>query len=244
MKNEFKKYLLVGLLTVISITVAAQKSNKQYPVKIKFYLNGFSTNELYSFSSKVIIPEETFKYDNKSFSFGNMSFGLEYGKNEKIKQEIELLPFYFNQQENASEVSTNSDNNQMIIGNKITAIKSGLRYQLNYYILNNKGVNPYLGISSQLLYEHFRKDPELSPPFLFTSHDLGVLFSFTPGVEVKLCSVLSLDLNLPISFFDFKFNADSYYSPLLPEEQRTQTYLTTNLFPKRFNFRIGLSYRI
>jgi hypothetical protein len=245
MTTFINKLLLTALFCSSGVLLMAQQEKNPGNYKIKIYVNGskeFIKNSDYNWP---LSENQTFKYQNKNLDIGTLSFGFEVEKRKNTSNEIEVMPFRFNQQENLSKIIDKADNMTAIIGGgKSTSFSSSFRYQYNYKFLIEKKVIPFIGLSSQLFYDLYKNDPVVSLSYSTRSQDIGLLFSIIPGIEYKLTKILSVELNSPVSFYDIKLNSERIDNPTLEVKDRTVSTIIGDFFPNKINFRIGLSFKI
>jgi hypothetical protein len=245
MKTNRIAFLLLGFLACMSLSLFSQDETTTGKIKLKIYVNGINQeDELSKFNGGFYYPGHSYDYKISNFNFGALSFALEINNSKSISQEIEVMPFWYNQQEKTSTIIDSLNNAQVFDGGKFTSYNSTLRYQLNFHFLPEKKIRPYLGLSSQLFYSLFKFEPKVSNSYPFNSQNFGISISVVPGIEFEITKVLSLDLNIPINLYELKLVREILDNPTLSPEDRTKTIIIGDSFPKGLCFRIGLDYKI
>src|SRR4030042_4803093 len=154
MRSRLKRLLLSGFIISYSLLLSAQDNPDSRNIRIKLYVNAFyqdiENNDYHGFLEE----NETYKFENKKYDIGALSFAAEFGSRKKIKHEVELMPLKFNQND-ISEIYTKIEDTvteRSGYFEKTKSLRTAGRYQLNYYFIQNKYIMPFIGLSSQFFY--------------------------------------------------------------------------------------------
>jgi hypothetical protein len=242
MRSSLKRILLLIIISSNGLLLTAQEYSDSRNIRIKLYVNSFyqdiENHDYHGFLDE----NETYKFENEKYDIGTISFAVEFGSLKKMKHEVELMPLKFNQNKiltthtNIEEYGTST----WVYGEFTKSFKSACRYQINYYFIQNKYIMPYSGLSSQFFYEFVRYGPIIS---FYEEKDqfLGLLFAFTPGVIFNLNEKISIDLNVPIGFYDIEVNCESKKDEYLKIKTSN---ITKEFMPETINVRLGFCYKL
>lgn len=243
MKYRLLQNSLMGILLCISCTLAAQNNSTPNNIKLKIYFNGFY-EEVEQYKSTAD-PDKTRKYESKDFDFGTPSFGLEFYGSKRFSHEIEVKQVGFAVQDYLETITeSGTDFYQAVGGGIVTTLKLTVCYQLNYYILKERIIMPYIGLSSQFASEFVNIKPKVSVSYPCFEQDYGILLAISPGVEYNLGKRLSLLLNIPIGLYKLNFESSRYKIPTKMGPSEPIRNVAGVFIPKRFDFRVGINYKI
>ena len=235
-----KKFLLLGFIVSYCLLLTGQDNPDSRNIRIKLYLNAFyqdiENHDYHGFLEE----KEMYKFENKKYDIGFLSFAVEFGSHNKIKHEVELMPLKFNQND-ISEIYTKIEDTVTESSGyfeKTKSLRTAGRYQLNYYFIKNKYIMPFIGLSSQFFYEYVQNGYS----FYYDKDQFwGLLFSFTPGIIFNINEKISIDLNVPMDIYDIEVN----YERKEYEYLRTKTSkIIKEFMPETINIRIGFCYRL
>ncbi len=242
MRSKLKRLLLSGFIISYSLLLSAQDNPDSRNIRIKLYVNAFyqdiENNDYHGFLEE----NETYKFENKKYDIGALSFAAEFGSLKKIKHEVELMPLKFDQNKILTKNTSIEEYGTSTwgYGEFTKSFKSACRYQINYYFIQSKYIMPYFGLSSQFFYEFVQYGPIIS---FYEEKDQfwGLLFAFTPAIIFNINEKISIDLNVPIDFYDIEVN----YERKKDEHLRAKTSkITKEFMPKTINIRLGFCYKL
>jgi hypothetical protein len=226
--------------------VQAQDDNQSKKLVLKLYTNGSFNYTKGTDITRTPQPDAEYLYENKKYAFGGLSFAFELPGEKCFSQEFEFSPIKINYNDEAKTVtySTSPNHKLSTSGGKTTWIETAFRYQLNHYFNKEKKVLPYIGLSPQLFYNYFTLDPATSNQFKTTEQNLGLNLALVPGLVINLKNKLALDFDLPLGFYEIKFNSFYHRNPALNLSEQKQSKIEGELIPKTVMVRIGLFYKL
>ena len=73
----------------------------------------------------------------------------------------------------------------------------------------------------------------------------GLLIAISPGVEYNISEHLSLLLNIPVGLYKLNFESTRYKKTYNPGKHiEPVRNVAGDLIPKKFDFRVGIAYKI
>jgi len=228
-------------LLTTSFSLLAQNDSSTKNRKFKVYLNASYNNYIIDESSYIADVTNYYKYEGNNLNIGSLSFALEFYKSKKVSHEIEFMPISFSQEKCKESIIINEEIGP-INGNRTSNLYSTARYQLNYHILKEKSIRPYIGLSPQLFYKFTKNEPFYLQSPINLHHEFSLLFAIIPGFDIKLNEKLDLNINIPITFLETTIEKSKINTPYRSYEDISNSELTGTFFPQKYNFRIGVSY--
>ena len=239
----FRIILLSSISIFFSSFLHSQDNESLKQTRVKLYYNSsYQATKNTAFNTFIDSYATT---ETTNYTFGGLSIAIEFDKGKFLSHEVEFLPILINIDEDVT-MALDSDFNTLgtLLGTKTTSIKSAIRYQITHAFIKDKAVLPYLGVSSQL-YGMYNKDESfVSSDFSLSDMKIGCLISIVPGIIVNLNNKLAVDINIPISFYDFGYNWTRNENPTLPLANQKSSEFVGDFFPTIFNVRLGLIYKI
>jgi len=240
MKSRLKRLLLIGFIISNSLLLAAQDNPDSRNIRIKLYVNAFykdiENHDYHGFLEE----NETYKFKNKKYDIGAISFAAEFGSHKKIKHEVELMPLKFDQND-ILEIHATIEDTVTIMSldwEWTKSLRTACRYQLNYYFIQNKYIMPFIGLSSQFFYEYVQNGYF---PYYDKDQFWGLIFAFTPGIIFNINEKISIDLNVPVDLYYIEIN----YEEKEDYSLRSKTSKIINEFtPETINLRLGICYKL
>jgi hypothetical protein len=245
--ENFKILLIILFFLPILESIGQEEKQSTKIKSYKLYINGFyqqvKDND-YDGHYGYLDSLDTYLNKKKKYKFGIPSFAIEFQSNKRFTHEIELMPVEFNIDEESEIIYVDTTTSEIMNGNKNTFIESHFRYQVNYYFTKNNIVRPYIGISTKFFYNFERIKPKTTGKFKNTKQNIGLHFAISPSVSFNLSKKLSLDLNIPIGFYEFKLNMENDENPNKALEYQKTSKFIRGFMPKVYNIRIGFFFNI
>lgn len=131
-------------------------------------------------------------------------------------------------------------------GSNTQKAQIGMRYEWNFPIFKDYSdiIQPFIAVSTDpaVFFQSIVPYTTASWPTIF--FELRNTFSIIPKVAFNLSPRLFLDVQCPISVFSVSGTYQYEGNPILPTYARENFTFSSQLFPKVFNFRIGVGYKI
>jgi len=237
-------FTLLFIINVFSLSGQQDIKEKSKLKTLKLYANAFyayNENDDYKGS----LPSNVkYLYEQEKYGFGALSFAIDIQGKNNLSNEFELMPIDIQIIDDNVTFNFGDTIPQAMGGSKITSIESYFRYQLNYCFTKKGIIKPYIGFSSKVYYDFLRDNPNVSTKFMRTNQNIGLNFAIIPSISIKLSEKFAIDFNMPISIYDIKLNVDNYVNPIIPYDDQKTNKIISQMFPKKLNFRIGLTYTI
>jgi hypothetical protein len=241
------KTLLISLLSSILLFYGkdsfCQEESNFKNTSVKFFINGHWENE-FGISPNQIYPGGTSYYDDKFFEIGYLSIAIETNQDKSLRHEFEIMPIRLNSTYNFEYIQRDNSLTTIYGGNgRTTRLESSLNYQLKYCFRVDKDIVPMIGISSQLFYNLYKNEPELSNQYPVTKNRIGIRFSIVPGLLIKISDRLAIDINMPFTFNNSCIELLNIDNPNITAIDKKSTDLFSELLPRYYSGRIGVSYK-
>ena len=245
-KMKTLRFLLILSLLTIFINLDGQDELMSKTISIKLYLNGYyesTENDVYYGN---LSGFDDYLKENDEIDVGMLSLALEFRKEGSLSHEFEIMPVRYTRNADLETLSFDDHpaEDQVISGGKITTIRSYVRYQVNYYFLKGKVIDPYAGLSVKAFYRYSGYNPSTSHTFRATERNTGLLIAVTPGINFHIRDNLALNLNIPLAICDLRLRTNTTDSPLYPLEDRRTSVFKGVFIPEFYHVRLGLSYKI
>lgn len=120
-----------------------------------------------------------------------------------------------------------------------------LRYELNKTLTSSSkrfcfmlgvGVNPY--------YLHFEYIPKVNTTFYRSMKWYGFVMNVIPAMKYRLTDRFSIDLNVPVKFYDLRRQKAHVKNPVIPLRQQTRIDYNSIFFETAYTVRLGLTYTL
>lgn len=131
-------------------------------------------------------------------------------------------------------------------GSKTAKAQIGMRYEWNFPIFKDYSdiIQPFIAVSTDPSVFFQSIVPYTTAAWSTKSFELRNTFSIIPKVAFNLSPRLFLDVQFPISVFSMAGIYQYEGNPILPTYARENFTFSSQLFPKVFNFRVGVGYKI
>lgn len=91
---------------------------------------------------------------------------------------------------------------------------------------------------------NFELEPRIPNAYRATQLYVGGMVSANVHAMYKLSKRFLADLNVKLSFFDFRLERQHIYNPSIPVRQQTNDTYSFDFLPDAYTIRVGLGYRI
>jgi hypothetical protein len=228
------------LLLILTNFLSAQEksSNTVFKVYYNFSKSVFKTtfdleNQNYS----------AVEYNLNAFSLGELSFAVNIRNNPSWAQEFELMPLSFQKTDFQQTQIVRSSANAELNSETFSMWKSRLRYQLNYYLVNDSKVDIYLGLSSFLNYQLFVKKPRNSFEFNNRLTKAGIIVGISPGIEFPVSEKLNFTVDGTYGLLELHLKRHNTGNPTFIMNDRIKNNLSAEFGRQGYQVRVGLGYK-
>jgi hypothetical protein len=231
--------ILSLLILLLLVQVLCGQNNDQKKLDFNFYYRfEFSslTDEQYGF-------HDTFKTNQKQFSFGNLSPAFRLYTKKSV-HEFELTHLSILREDYNYDVS-HIGVSYPLHGFKNFEFRLNLRYE---YIISLITIKERIGftispsIEPYILFSNYK--PRLSSEYQTKHFQFGSFFHIIPRSYIHIGERFSLDLNFPVEIYDLRRSRTKVLNPSLSEDDRVNSVFEDDFFGGNFRFRIGLGIRL
>lgn len=173
--------------------------------------------------------------ESNALSMGVFSITLSKINKRKFS-EFTLMPFSVSSTNNTTENSTG----YTAVGYSILTMQSHFSYHLSYLLRKDKKVAPYVGLGSKLYGNYQSYHPVIATNFSKEIYGYGLQGFFILGLNSKVSERIFLNIQIPVTLFDYSAVYSYLGNLALTEEQRNNKYDGVQFFPKKYYFRIGI----
>ena len=223
-----------------------QNPNLDYKYSIK--LNNLSMIEEFEMiCSRPEIPtagDSFFNYKNTKIL--NPTISLQLKSKWNNFHELEFTTISFDKRE--FKESYYNQEYEIIVprnGSNQTKLNFALRYEYNY-LFNKKEerkIVPSIGFGINPYYYQLVTEPILSTSWKTSEKLFAISFQVIPRIAYFISSKFFIDINVPVSIFDYKYLHYYVDNPIIFEELKTSNSQKTSFFPKTYCGRIGIGYK-
>lgn len=129
--------------------------------------------------------------------------------------------------------------------NRKTAILQ-LRYEVGKFLLKDQkaALQPRLGFAIDPSFRYMRVVPKTSAGFPYTYHQLGFYLHMVPGLQARLSSRLSLDIQVALGIDHFFYETFNVENPILREDERKEFVFSNEFGLLQLQPRLGVSFAL
>lgn len=222
---------------------AYSQTNKNFKLYINASYKEYSADFInYKYSDQYRKTSEI-----SAFNMGFVSLAYELKNKKGYYHEFSVTPIVVKSYSITDIVFRYSDSlTQAISGAKIIDFETSSSYQFNYSF-NKKvdsKVEPYIGFGTNLFHSIKMLEPIVPNYYHRKTSVFGFGFSLIPAIKFKLNSKCSLDVNFPFLFYEFNSGKPLITEPISSENTKLSRNANSSFFPKKYYFRIGLTYNL
>jgi hypothetical protein len=241
-----KKTLFYFLLALIINDGWTQNPNLDYKSSIK--LNNLSIFEdfemVYKPASEITATDYYYNFSN-SIVF-NPNISIQLLSNQRNFHEIEFTSFTYEKKGfDKSYIDQENESMFLLEGHEKRKLFIAFRYEYSYQFFKqtDSKLVPSIGLGIYPYYSQLTTVPFLSNSYPTTEKLFSLGFQVIPRISYFLTQKFFIDVNLPLSVFDYKYLNFHIDDPSIIEYFRTKKAEKTSFFPKTYLFRVGLGYK-
>lgn len=129
-------------------------------------------------------------------------------------------------------------------GEKLLAMKIGLRFDYNIPLFSSENNLFYLGFSSEPIFSYTQTLPYTQANFPSKIFEMKNIVAIMPRFIKNINKKVFVDFNVPISLLSTTYKYENTENPILPTYARRKFTVKSAFFPPNYQFRIGLGVRI
>lgn len=246
LKLKNMKIISAFFLLFLSVNLFSQKLTER--VAVKLYTN-------FDYSPKYIHHESdttngiTLVEYEKEINGFNFSPALVLYNKKGNSSEIEIsrLRYSNNYNKEYNDIDSTGNVVNILSGNRIKQFELFIRYEYKLYMFKNKDwktIKPIIGFSTTPFVQWSKLAPLLSTEYSSSKTSVGLYLSVIPRIEYVINERWYLDLNLPLSLITTHYTTIRDDNPMLPQNERVESFFDLYNGPVSFAIRFGIGFII
>lgn len=229
----FKTYLIVIILISVAVSSMGQRG---------FSVIAYQNTDLFKESYIILQPRE--EIERIKINFNRFSLAFVLNSKNNFFHEIEIqIPEY-------SKPILDLDfprHQRFIVGESFDerASSFSFRYELGSMRRDSsRAISYYFSAGVQPYYVQLKYTPAMPTSYFMSDTYFGVNCNVTPRLRYQLSKRFTLELNTPISIFNYEVTQLRQDNPNLPLHQQRHTYTDFSLLIPVYTLRLGLRYQL